>query len=283
MLFAITFLLIESYPVQAQAGLHPLVTAFPYTPFENTGSPLVSAKLIDKDHTGTFLLDTGSGPVIITEGMAAKLNLKPKPMIVDGKPFLVAGRPVDGVHLPVLQIGQFPVAGEAIVLKDKDLSAALGTTKTAVDGVIGVNMLGADAILFDFAKHEITLWYPGNLPDAEVQRLGFTEAAVPLAEGRGELKGIFTTMIQVGNGPNHGQDDFIIDTGSNHSRLSYTLARRLNLSPLPGSFSMPTTVNGPVGSAASLLETLKVGQFTISNRLIGYPTQDKPASSVRQS
>ena len=277
LLLALTVALCGLAPAQAQPQQpQRLITTFSYTPLEDTGCPLVLVKLIDKDHTGTFLLDTGTGPVAVTETMAAKLHLVPKPMIVDGKPFLFGGKPVEGVHLTVLQVGQFPMDGDVIVVKDNDLAAALGTRAVAVDGIIGANMLQITALLFDFAKHEITLWYPGNLSDAEVRHLGFTEAAVPLVEGKGDLRGSFTTPIQVGNGPNHGQDDFIVDTGANHSRLSYALSQQLQLSPLPGSLSSATTVDGPVGSAASVLETLKVGQFTISNHLIGYPTQDKP-------
>ena len=273
MILVTAALLFQPPPVQAQAGLQRLVTTFSYTPFEDTGSPLVLVKLIDKDHTGTFLLDTGTGPVAITEAMAANLNLKPKPMIVEGKPFLVGGKPVDGVHLTVLQVGQFPVSADAAVLKDEELSEASGTTGE-VDGILGVNMLGTLAVLFDFSKHEITLRYPGNLTDAEVRQLGFTEPAVPLAQ---EEKGaVFTALAQAANGTSHRQDAFVIDTGAAHSRLSYPLAQQLKLTPLQSHASPVPTLSGPINYNVAVLETLRLGRFTIGNHLIAYPDQTGP-------
>ena len=269
--------LLQSCPVQAQDQPHRITTTFSYVPLtvdkQSMGSPLVQVKLLDKYHTGTFILDTGTSFNAVTRTMAAKLNLVPKPMIEDGRPSLLAGKPMDEVHLAVLQVGQFPVSGDAVVLKDEDLPAALGTTGK-VDGILGVNLLGPLAALFDFSKHEITLWYPGNLTDAEVQQLGFTEPAVPLVQGK--TGGVFKALAQAANGTSHGQDAFVIDTGSNHTRLSYALAQQLKLTPIPGSLSPAKTFGDPVGSSTAVLETLKVGQFTFGNRFVDCPAQDKP-------
>ena len=252
------------------------VTTFSFTSLalaqapDASGSPLVQVRLLDMNpaHVGTFLLDTGTGFAGITASMAAKLKLTPQLDVGTDRLPARTGQPQYKVFLPSFQVGQLPFAGEAIVLKDDELSKMVGQP---VDGILGINVWNRCALLFDFPKHEITLWFPGDLTDDEVKGAGFTEAPLPLI---GNAGGAFTMMVQAVNGPHHAQDYFVVDTGAGHTHFSSSFAKRLDLLALNTQPVEAHTFFGNIGVSVALVERLQLGPFAITNHLTDYPAQE---------
>ena len=114
------------------------VTTFSYTPLgtgkDYAGLPLIQVRLLDMNpaHVGTFVLDTGSTNLSMTESMATKLKLSRILDTANEKQPLHPGQPQYKVFLPGFQVGQLTFAGEFTLLSDKEFSEIAGQP---IDGI----------------------------------------------------------------------------------------------------------------------------------------------------
>ena len=267
--FLFALCLLNTLPLQAKTAPPPQVrTTFSFTPLPAWPVPLVPVQ-INGQTSATFALDTGTNFSAVTDTLAAKLGLVPKPYFQDGQPYQVLGKPADAVTLHTLQAGLFVFRQERVlVLPASGLSALL---QQPIDGILGMDLLRHFAVEVDFPTRRITLLSPGGLSPSARQDAGFGEAvAVPLTlQSRTRL---YLASGQLRNGENTGQENMLVDTGSGATAISSTLAGQLALVPVQsgGSTAM---LSGTFPIDTARVPALDLGGLTVSNVPVVYPTQ----------
>ena len=129
-------------------------------------------------------------------------------------------------QVTLFEIGHIQVDNATfLVLPDSNLQAGSGSV---YDGIIGINMLGGSAILLDSQQHKFGFCLPGALSPQQLSQIGLTHPYIlPLTSSgdkwfiRGELT----------KGSNIGDEDLLLDTGSNATGISTVLAEKLHLNP----------------------------------------------------
>ncbi|HEY4379146.1 MAG TPA: retropepsin-like aspartic protease [Acidobacteriaceae bacterium] len=103
-----------------------------------------------------FLLDTGATPSVLTPRLAAKLHLE-----VVGEDIAVLNETVRGgrATVPELQVG--PVRKQNLPVLIEDLGFLQKQFPLQIDGIVGLDVLGTDAFVIDYATREIRF---GDLP-----------------------------------------------------------------------------------------------------------------------
>jgi len=200
---------------------------FPFTSLFY-GAPVVQAKINDTV-TATFLVDTGSSTNAISQSLVDKLCLKPQITTQIIVPSLLGGKQATFVSPEKVLVGSLTLQGGAyIVTPTKELGLMTGG---AVDGIIGMEMLRYFAVDLDFARHQMTLWFPNGLADDAVKQAGFSDAfTVPLipsipdsiiydpakaaqsVEGYWNLK--YSVPVQISDGTHTSQQNLLLDSGS---------------------------------------------------------------------
>lgn len=258
--------------VRAQTQLRQYTT-LSYKPSAN-GCPLVLLRL-NEHYFGTFAVDTGTSASMITDTMAAKMGLTRKPLIGDdGLPRHFLGVPVDYVSVPKVMIGQLPIMDYPLVVIDAGkLSDVM---RQPLDGLIGANFFTQCAASFDFQKHEIGIWYPGNFSDEEVKQMRFSpEDVIPLTIMKDKTR--FAVTVHCND---EADEDLPVDTGSGITLLSPQLVQKLKLKPKgPGAeFSL---LSGTEKLDRARLHKLALGKQVFENFIIVYSenknTQQPPA------
>jgi hypothetical protein len=232
-----------------------------YQPVYEGGTPVVRLE-VDKGTFGTFGIDTGSSVNMISDRFAARLNLKSHALIGDdGKPFfLEPGKIAVGGNV-TLKVGPVEFDGPVVIVSSKRLSAMSGMP---IDGIIGNNLLSQTAVLFDFQKRHITLWYPGGLTPTEIAALGMIEP---------------TTVKLV---PNHSLDSYLsvrlndeltaelaLDTGAGTTTIPYDVAAKSHLKPIARGIVHPTLFGNIVRSQA-VLDRVTIGSIVLTNQPVEY-------------
>lgn len=238
-------------------------TTFPFTQIKN-GAPLAAIKLNDKI-VGHFLFDTGTNPSFISEAMAAKLGVTGKPVLkADGSPDSFAGQEKKVVTLPLVQFGALQFANLPFaVISEQWLRNLLGSDVAPdqpVDGIIGGNFYYSCATLFDFPKHEITIWTAGNLTAEDLKGIHM-EDAVPIAIEKEELDTLYDVSARI-NG--RREEKLRIDTASAYTSLSARIVRSLHLKPTAFTEEQ-TLAQGKVVFGCVTVRQLAIGPFVADN------------------
>lgn len=145
------------------------------------GVPIIPVR-INGTYTAHLLVDTKDTLTCFTPSLAARLGLKPQPLIVNGKRYPIDGKPGNAVIVSRLQLGDNPhvFAGD-VTMPLYDLTAISAQAGQTLDGAFSSNALASVAWGVDFVRHQMTFWDHGHLTAAERAAAGFAGAvAVPL-------------------------------------------------------------------------------------------------------
>lgn len=272
-------------PANVQAQAQPATTASPETlqsrqqsfvvPFTTPtpqGAPLIHV-WINESVDATFVVDTGTNTLLISQSLVKKLGLKTTPVInPDGTPFLFEGKQTQGVTLTSLRLGgQFglvkmqPVNGTSTVLPDQQLRIS---ANCVVDGLISGASLSPLAIGFDFAGHMMTFTYPGNLTPSEARDLGYGGTGgttLPLLVNANKF---YSVQVGLENGGTTRKADLLVDTGGERTGIPRLDAQALSLSPLR---QLPQAgFSGTFMDNEAMLSTLVLGDLRLTRLLVTY-------------
>ena len=222
------------------------------------GQPLVKVRL-NKTTDATFLVDTGSVTSIISGTLASQLGMHLEPAIAgDGKPFNLFKKQTLMGRVSSLAIGD--VAGAQLTYTDQPLivdtenALHLGPA-SPYDGTIGANILERFALLLNPQDHTLMCIGPGNLSPARLRLFGMTNPYVlPIAQDNKTRSAWYSTIAFTNDGRT-GEERLKIDTGSDRTIISGSLAKQLRLTPTDRNrvinYDGPTILDvAPVASAA---------------------------------
>jgi predicted aspartyl protease len=257
-----------SQPEQAnpQAATGRYTTTFAYNPIGQMGPPLVQSQLSEQI-TGTFLIDTGSSVCVLSRKMAAKLKLHPRTAVgADGQPFSIDGdRQAESVTLPLLRLGSLSLRDVSCIVEDNPL---FSSTKSPLDGLIGMNVLVKCAVLFDFQQHQIRLWYPGSLSAQERKSAGMSDAVAIQQASSDAYVSFFSVRFN-----DQVQENLALDTGAAATVIPSRTAHQLRLSPVGQSEENPTFY-GTFRFDAAPVRTLALGSLVLRDYAVYFPKRE---------
>ena len=207
--------------------------------------PCCITVLLNEKVKATFVVDTGSNFMAVSQSLANKLGLVSYPAVnKDGKPFLMGEKQGSAVSVDSLQfpdariLGQVPgLGGEYLVLPDNALIfppdlAHPEQPATQLDGIVGTSLLEKFAVAFDFAKHGLYLFYPGSLSARQARLVGLGEAGgttVPISLLPNQPEDFFFVPVGLTNGTVTQQVSLAIDTGSDITDIPRSSVQSLHL------------------------------------------------------
>lgn len=277
----------EAFSLLKTAKSSRLSAVVQYQPYvdglKNENQPLIQLKMNDSVIT-TFLLDSGTNNSIISDELADKLKLQQTPILLQGKPSLFEGNPVNGVILKSVNLGSFRLQDcTFLVFKKKRIALP----NQPIDGIIGVDLLQNFEMMFNFPKHQITVLsanilpmpsdaasptyiHKGMLPE-ELVSLGFAKAQ-SAAITKSPKDGRIYVHVECKNGKKNGSEDLLLDTGSEITTLSPSLANQLDLKPISENVQS-TTFGGQKFVTTAPLDQLQVGSLILRDQMIQYSSQ----------
>jgi len=237
-----------------------------YTPFTEDGLPVVTFYVNGQETYGNFVIDTGTGWLLISDDFADRLKLKVHPMTTDaGETVRMPDRKhAQGCDVEI-QFGPIPVRGPVLVTPSSSLQVHGGFT---IDGIIGHSLLSKCAILFDFGRKQITVLYPGGLKDDEVKSLGFAGATVVPAAL--DPAGGWSVPVSL-NG--RLSIDLVVDTGGAATNIPASTAAELKLKPVKRNIQSKL-LTGPLVTSQALVSTLAIGDLTLQDQPVEYARRD---------
>lgn len=194
-----------------------------------------------------FMIDTGSERTVLSRSIAGKLALEPaEGAVVMG----VAGiKAVETVYVPDLTLGKQNY-GEVV-------APLLEGFHIGADGILGLDGLQDQRILFDFARNVIEVENVGTPSKASEY-----EIVVKARKRSGQL--IFTDARIEGK-----RVEVIIDTGAQMSIGNLALQKALGRKKSIASTTQPTSLMSVTGQTmtadAAIASNFRIGDMTISN------------------
>lgn len=245
---------------------------FSYTtndPKSAFGVPLVQVQL-DKGLSATFAIDTGANPSLISDTLATKLGLTPAPFLPSGRPFLSFGKPAQFVDVAHLNMGNLHIEKQTLIVADAKMLSSIW--RHPVDGVIGINVLAAFAVFFDFPHHHVVVWSPGGFSAEDIEKSAFKDAAAIPLKLETDLA-LLSAPVELGNGSLTVSTALSIDTGADLTSIPAGVARHLKL--MPTEKHMSTSRHGNVEMSKAYVFTFRLGTLPLNNQQVTYPSQEK--------
>lgn len=265
-------------PLAAETAATPrTMTTFSYTtndPQSAFGVPLVQVNL-DGGVTATFALDTGTNPSLISDALAKKLGLTPKPFEPKGRPFMLNGKHTQSVIVTHFNIDDLRINTQTLLVVDAKI-LAFGF-QHPVDGVMGLDMMAQFTMLFDFPHHHVVVWYPGGFSRAEIADSAFKDSA-PIPLKLVPETALFSVPVELWNGTVVSTIDLTVDTGAGLTSISPQAARRLHLVPVQQYNS--SSANGAVRMGKAFVSKLRLGASLSKDQRIAYPSNDNTKFSA---
>ena len=256
--------LLSAPPVHAQNEVTPRYsTTVSYTPLYH--APLVQV-WINGNVSCTFLVDTGANNIYLTEKLVKRLGLPSYPAVKEGHPYMLGDKQARAVSVSQIQIGSFSSSNPQVLLA-ADPSPSF---PFSFDGILGTNLLSMFSVLFDFPRHQITLWTPAGLSVDEIKGLGMSAATIlPLTERE---DGTFTVPGKVWSTKAQADVSLLLDTGAAETALTVGLARQLQL--LPASSTTVHNFWGDVDFEEARINALQLVGLKFVDRPVNYASKE---------
>ncbi len=203
-------LLVSAYPVPLGQSIEPGAgTGKPGEVLEideDRGRRMTVPVSIEGNGPFSFVIDTGAERTVLSKKVATKLALEEED---PAQLISIAGQStVDMVFVPQLTLGSKSYEGL--------ISPVLLERHIGAEGILGLDGLQDQRILFDFVNNEITV------EDAAVKRTGVSSREIVVTARRRSGQLIFTDAVIAGVKTN-----VIIDTGAQISIANPALKKRL--------------------------------------------------------
>jgi len=214
--------------------------------------------------SGNFEIDTGSDVNFITGSLAAKLG-QPSEVYTDpqGVPYQLGNNQSLRAVRPQFHLGGFPFKVPLIVMPPE-----MALPDARLEGILGTQMLGQFAVLFDFLKHQVTLYYPGNFTKADLKLAGM-EGAATLPKSN-PAKFSFTIPLRLNNA---AQTEVTVDTGSNHTFVPRSLIEKLHLQPVGEPITKRAAAFGNITVRRAKVSELAIGPLVLRDQEVEYSDQ----------
>jgi len=241
-------------------------------PINGVGFTPITVKVrLNKTTDATFLVDTGSATSIISGTLARQIGMHLEPAIGDNsKPFNLFKKHTLMGRVSSLAIGD--VAGaeltgtNQLLVVDDENTLNLGPV-TPYDGTIGANILERVALLLNPQDHTLVSIHPGNLSPARLRRFGMTSPYV-LPMSRDKIATAWYSTVTFTNDGRTGEERLKIDTGSNETIISASLAKQLRLTPTNKVRSL--SYDGPTILDVASVASAAFGDRTVPNFPVEY-------------
>jgi hypothetical protein len=214
-------------------------------------APIVTLKFKRQDggsRTARFIFDSGGGAVILDEGLATDLGLKP-----EGAELSEDGQRFRAVNVPAAHVGRMPVdlrTSKAFV----HLGATSFTNRDTVEGLLPGKALEHYQVVLDYPRQLLSIGEPGTIPH-QGERL-----SSPYVASSGHPR----VEVSIA-GTTYG---FLFDTGTKLTLLREDLLHRWSREhpdwPRSSGAVGPANVNGAADDALLLrIPALQLGSFTV--------------------
>ena len=222
---------------------------------------------INGTETASFLVNTTALVSGVSPELAARMHLTPHPWVIGGKPVLVDGHPGQTVTLARMRLGSAP----GVVAKDetmpiydtKAMSANLGRR---IDGVLGMNDIGAQAVSLDWDRRQVRFWERGNLSADERKAAGFANAlALPL-KATGTMLAVDVSLT---GSVRERPETMGLATANPDNQLSATEAKTVGLTSFDDTSKPPSQYTRP--------SRLSAGGLSVNDLLFQLSSDDAPA------
>ena len=244
-----------------------------FGPIAGSGQPLVQVAINGKQ-IATFLVDTGTSNSVVSTEFAKQINLPLKPAVgsADGLPIMWEGKQAMETSVSTLRIGSsFQFTDMPLIVLDADqISLSPDERHTNPNqGILGSSVMQQYAILVDGPKHIFGLCVPGNLSQGQVSQIGFTHPYILPLTNVNNFQ--WYVQVQFVNGTHKGNENLLVDTGSDITNISEDLAEKLDMKVLGRKESK--TAHGLVVSATTVADELSLGSLTMRT----FPLVIRPA------
>lgn len=199
-----------------------------------------------------FLVDTGSERTVISRELAQKLRLTTGRSAILHS--VMGANDVDTVHIPDLK-----VSSNVITVNN---APALGESNIGADGMLGIDSLRSQRVLFDFKAGTMSIT-PSNAP---VERLDGETIVVRARSRSGRL--IFTEARVAGRKVN-----VIVDTGSEVSLANLAFHRALTrrgVDTLPDVVTIESVTGEKMSARVTRLPELEIGGIKLQDLSIAF-------------
>ena len=254
-------------------GGRVILTTVPFTNLVVDGvsypTPVVSARIGTTDVT--FLVDTGTINTAITPSLAKRLGLTPKSLLPPGQSVNEFGRPVDGVTVSNLVLGDMNFTPAQEEVYPQSTWDRLGMKQ---DGILGRDSLEFCMVEFDFPHHRLTFLNQAAVTPELRAQAGYGAASYAADITRDQY-GFYKTDLVMTNGASHLTEAAVVDTGSSSTQISAKAAEALRLFPTgpPVDYHVERKAEPVVPSRVG---EMQVGQLKLLNAPVGYPEKDEP-------
>ena len=243
-------------PLQTKRLIVPLNYILAYD-----GTPVVEAKL-NNAVNARCMVDTGANNTLVSNTLAAKLRQSMPSAVNDTGSTVMP----DGSTLPTmkvrLQLGQFVATGPFVVVPDAQLKLLVGND---ADMILGMNILSVTSTLFDFQRHQITLYYPSALSEQELEAAGMQNSTLlPNVSNRNYAVYVDVTLN------NTVQTSMMLDTGAPDTHLPAKILQPLHLKSSKRRTDF-AGVAGDTHETSVIVEHFAMGPLLLTNREIFSP------------
>ncbi len=259
-----------------------LVATVPFT-LGSDGRMYVQAR-INGQVEATFLIDTGNDVNYLSADLQDKLHLPLTPVTDDGKaggkPSLIEGKQLMGIEPTSVVLGGGLNLTQTwfLLLPAKKLSES-ALTRRPVDGIIGSRTLSRCAMLLDFSRNHLVLWYPSGLTKPEISALNLTVLyTVPISPSPSNPD-IWVAHVQFTSATAAARQDMMIDTGASITTIPAETADRLKLVGSEGG-TATLFLNKKVTIEASQVTQMQMGDFVLFSHTVRYPERPLPSYPV---
>lgn len=224
---------------------------------------------LNEEYTATMLVDTGSGSSFVRRSVLARLGLpRVKAIAPNGQPIELPyndGAPAEGSRIDRVKVGSLPLLRRVpmIAMDDARMSGIVGPT---VDGIIGMNVLVAFALVIDWTESSVTFSYPGKLSESDISRYAFSvNDSIPMVES--VARGVFTVPLGTKSGHVNNVD---IDTGSTYTRLTQPILQDAGAVFESAEVELRTGF-GTMMWRSAVLEEITLGRLVARHFRVTYP------------
>jgi predicted aspartyl protease len=233
----------ESVPFQLAGGRNPLILVPVY---------------VDEKGPFRFILDTGAFRCLLSPELSATLGVRKE----SEHRATGAGGTMNfsSAHVASLAVGSARQQNVQVAITD-ELSRFGEAVQSKVDGVIGFNFLKDFRVLLDY-QHNVLRLSPSSraLRDEPGDR---SAISIPFRLASPEQPLMLLPVFVNGRGP----FQFVVDTGTSRTTLSFELARKLGIVAIGDRHG--TGGGGDVRILSGTADSLAVGKASVDNLSIG--------------